>query len=420
MYNLVTAFARSYDRSIGVRELDAASIKIRTLISENMDVYLVLTSPHLTGQHTLDLKDARTVIYNKHPDLTVEQWLLANGSNTLVTTAGTMKINYLHSKTTDAYVAGYKITPSTGFLASDDESSLEEDRVHVSLVQEHIDYVSMRKHVIASVGGYLHLTDSDTTAFYVRDAVTTMKISKSPKVTLHSFANVGELQLIPMSHCDITPRNQIDLYKGITITTDESLVDKTIWLSVGGYLLHLNQIYKVVGEHSIHLNWSKLDMFRKYMDSKSHIDLSAVDTAMLLSETSNGIVDKLDLDSNAAIKAYLNLSQSFIIIIDNPTVAVDMKRIEDTGLPGKYYVYGNPYLMYMGQDGRLPPVSLINERKAWVVSTSVEQGEVANYASYTIPNNDTTLFTNAHVQAKEKRRNSLYSLDISTAILETV
>lgn len=412
MYTLNNTTVRSYHRETGVQYINAGLMKIRTLLTENSEVYLTLTNPFLTGLHTLRLSDVADQIYNTDPNLTVDAWLTLNGTTTLPTRPGKPVLQDVACKMVDAFVAGYVATTSTGFTGSDTGDILDIDRPDIALNKDGINYGDMRNNVLASVGGYLHMTDSDPTAYYIKDAATSMRIALSQKINLISLDTLGGISLIPMTQCSVSPKVGTELYKGFTLTTDSDFTNKTVWLSIGGYLLNLNKEYRQINAQSISIDWPKLHIHLKFFTAKQYIDLSTVVAAMLTLESN--VIDKTSLNSNEAIMAWLALSQSFIIVIDNPSVNVRWERLEDTGLPGKYYVYQDPYVPMLSHDGRLPPISLIDERKAWVVSTSIKSGMVNNLYGERMNPNDTSLYTRRNYSDRPHRRASLYALRITS------
>lgn len=415
MYTLIKTIARSYQRELGVREINAPDVNIRTLLRENLEVLLVLKNTYLSGTHTLNLNTVVPLIYNTSPTLTVSQWLAHIGNQTLPTTVGEPVLTTHVARMVDAYVAGFVVQTSTGFTGTDTGDVLDIDRPHLSLKKVGTEYLQMHRHVLAAVGGYLHLTDADPTGYYIKEGATTMRIAKSPKVNLISLDKIGSFSLIPIANCTITPRRGTELHRGFTLTTDRNLANKTVWLSIGGYLLNLNRGYRQINDKSIVVDWNQLNIHLKYLTAKQFIDLSAVEAT--LSFQDDGVIDKTSLNSNGAILSYLHLSQSFLIAIDNPSIYVDMVRLEDTGLPGKYYAYQHPMTPMVTHDGRLPPISLIDERKAWVVSTSVLQGRVNDYYGEKMNPTATSLYTKRKFNDRPHRRASLYSMRITSTTI---
>ena len=417
MYNLVTAHIRSYDPQIGVVELDVSNQNLWELVATSSEVYLTLTSPHLESQYVLDMSNVRDLIYASDSTLTVAEWLVALGNVALPVVEGQVTMSSKRAKSMCAYAAGYSVHSSSGRLYNQDETILEEDRLHLALTRGEHNLLDMSSYVLASINGFLHTTDSDADALYVRHGSETMQVGKSPKVNLHSFANISPFVQIPLSRCTLTPRNGSRLANGVTIATGLDLTGKTVWLSIGGHLMYLNRDYTVMNRKSIALDWNKFNFKHKYLNSRGRLNLSTVDLAMGLVDGGSGILSQQSLNTDEVIRAYLELPQSFIIVFDNPTIDVDLRRIEDMSLPGKYMVKDEPHLMYMNEEGRLPPISLIDEHKNWVVSVSIENASTSDYMFTQVPSTDNDLFTDALVKADPKHRSALYTLDIKTTTI---
>lgn len=417
MYTLVSTIARSFQPDVGVIQVDASDSSIRQLVAENMEVFLTLTHSVLTGVHTLKLSDVYPLIFSAHPTLTVSEWLTSLGNISLPLTEGQPTLTHTSVTMKDAHEAGYRMAPSTGFYGSDTGNVLEEDRPHLALTKVDIDYVAMQKCVLATVGGYLHRTDAGEQGFYVRDGATTQRISKSPKANLISFEHIGELKLIPFSHCTIAPLEGEHLKGGIVVNCPEVLQGKTVWLSIAGHLLYLRRDYFVMNDTCVYIRWSELNMHLKYMTARECIDLSSVNAAM--GDIEGDVIDREVLNTNSAILAYLNLSQSFLVVIDNPTVNTYTTRLEDSGLPGVYYAHQTPYTMLLTSDGRIPTVTVTDERKMWVVATSIKEGMVDQYYGETMNPDDTPLFTDLKSTARPHRRAALYQLHVESTLIHT-
>lgn len=417
MYELVTAHVRPYDSQLGVVELDVSDKNLWELAANSAEVYLTLTSIYLEGPRVLNLIDVRELIYSTDSNLTVAEWLMAIGNTTLPVVKAKVKLTSKLAKSMCAYVAGYSVNASNGRVFNDSEETLDEDRLHLALTKGYENLLDMSNYALASVNGFLHATDSDQDAFYIRHGSETMQVGKSPKINIHSFDNISKLTQVPLSKCTITPRSGGQLTHGVTITTDIDLTGKTVWLSVGGYLMHLNRDYKVLNRKSIVLDWTKFNFKHKYLNARGKMNLNNVDLAMNLTDGGVGVLSDLVLNRDEVIRAYLELPQSFIIVFDNPTINTVVRRLEDTSLPGKYLIQDNPYVMYLHEDGSLPPVSVIDEHKTWVVSISIERASTSDYMFTQTPSGDHDLFTDALNKVDPKHRSALYALDITSTHL---
>lgn len=414
MYTLEDTIARSYDRTVGVRSIDAGDVNVRQLLNNNSEVWLTLSNDHYDGTRALDLFLLKETIYQTDPDLTVNEWLSSIGNETLPTIDRNIVVKYFSALAMDAYDAGYVVKHSTGRIEQDDDVA-DYELTDLSLQKVGVDTVAMRNHVLATVGGYWHLVDGDSNAYYVKDGGKTAQLCGRSNVGLTSLDRVSAFTQIPLSTCEITATDAW-LKDGIHITTQHSLKDRTVWLSVGGHLLYLGREYSIVGEHTVRLDWDRLGFYKRYLRARQSIDMGSVDSLTGIGP-GVGLVSRQRMDEDDVIKAVMNLSQSFLVVLEEPSITTELTFLEDAGLPGKWYVKEHPYRTPLGSDGRSPSVELINERINWVVSTSPEDGMVDNYYSDYQNKEITDLYTGQNETGKTHYRNTLGLLDIRVSTL---
>lgn len=414
MYQLINAVIRPYDSSRPISTVIVNDLNIRSLIVSNKECYLILTNDVLDGEHVLNIKDVIEDVFKKDPDLTVDQWLSTLGNKSLPTSINELRIEEGRVRSVDAFQAGYNISPSSGRRMMDDDNLIQEDLVDLAIYKDDFNHIELGKSMLTSVGGYLHLTDYDDMGIYVKQGNLTANKYTSLKTNLISFAGVGGLELVPLSECNKIASDGVFKFNGVDIVSPSSLSNKTVYLSIAGHLMTKVDDYKISGDKTINLNISNLLLLEKYVLMRDILDTTSID--LLVDRGAKDILLKEDFKSDEVIDAFLNLSQSFIIIVDNSSVTTELVRVEEAGPIGKYFIYGSPSKLIVTGDMRLPPKYTTLEDKCHVLSTSIENGLVPNY--YQIRSSlEEEVFINHLLDNRNRVKTPIYDLNITSTKL---
>jgi hypothetical protein len=204
-----------------------------------------------------------------------------------------------------------------------------------------------------------------------------------------------------------------ELYGGIKIRVPEhDLSNKIVMMSIGGYLQINNNHYRASGDHTVTLDWDKLPVIHRYFESRNKIDLSSFEQTLDRNKNHGDALDMNQVKSNASIKAYMALTQSFLILIDVDNIQTDLHALEKTGLPGRYYAYGVPTLPLLLETGIVPSYNAIHEAGMW--SICVEENFVIRYSYDTKPVTTDLYHSDAYISQYPKRYASGYFLEIGT------
>ena len=147
-------------------------------------------------------------------------------------------------------------------------------------------------------------------------------------------------------------------------------------LSLGGYLItHMSNSFQPVGDNLYKIDIQNYPFIDRIMESKLFLDFSSFG----LTTNPNNInhYNKSELISDNFITKYITMSQSFVIVVDNPDIYVDRQFVKKDAFPGRFISYSEPKLPLMTYDNRLPEYWPICENGVW--SLNVVNSDRRNY-----------------------------------------
>lgn len=339
MYTLVSAIAEPLGGDSRWKEVSIGSLAMRAIYSTYANAVAVLTNSFLNHPVALDLALIRATWGTS--DLTLSQVLASLGSASLPTSDTIPTLATRYARYQDAFRAGYKITPKHPLYAIDMDVPLADKR-DLALQREDVDYLDFRKYAMVSVNGYWHQVDSDNLAVYVKDGDVSRQKSGQATIGVFSFKNLGELTYVP-----ITPemvykqRPEQQLRHTAYIDVGQDLSDYTVILVLGGYMhvLDKNTFFRT-GDRGLAVSVENLPLFERYHESRQMLDFSSL--PLQLTNRNDSQVGVSDLLSDACIRAYLTLPQSFIVLLKNTRVFATRYPIRATPAPGVFTSYVKP------------------------------------------------------------------------------
>lgn len=357
MYSYVNSVLRASGKNQGFKEVDISLMLLGEVYKKYVDGYIVVNNPTLSPNpiyvNLALLKRSSVLFYN----LAFETWLSAI-NNTILPTYTTPPV-YTRKDIlfADARQARYDIQVYNGTDAS--------------LYKENIDYDLMATGLLSTVNGFFHINHSIEETLIVKDAAKSMRMANSSHIGLVNFAALGVLSQHPITVDMIgSLASNIPLKQSVLLETGFDLNNKTVMVSIGGYLHVADRVIDVLNSDLglIRLNMEYLSLARRYMEMKDNIDLSSLGLSTGYGKTH--AVNVAELESDSTITAILLLSQSFICILDAPIVTVESitTAIPHTALHHEFPV--EPKYPLLSPSGRVIEYWSSNQRGRWILSTS--------------------------------------------------
>lgn len=369
MYQYVKALVKHRLPDVRFEEIDVRDIPVKALIAQYSEVYLVLTHPSVDGDLTLVLSDAAALTTPLEESVTVAQWLVMNGSDTLPTREGKPAVVESSVLARDAWQAGYKVdicVPS----GSPFNDSPDYDKTDIWLTREDTDYINVRRHCLATVNGLVHRLDADGDGIYIKDGTVSFRKVGSAHVGLISFLNVGRVHTATITpdmvyNPDPTVLYSDTFYVKVPFNTD----NKVMGIVIGGYLHLATSELKVIGSNAMQVKMARIPFLERYMESRYIIDQSNMERFHEVAEHNPTDYNLQNFYSNECILELLSQSQSFIVGVEVDHLLQEVIQLERTYLPGRFYHTERPLYPLRLQLGSLH--SYISEEEAgkWVLRT---------------------------------------------------
>jgi hypothetical protein len=347
MYSLVSALVKPLGTNSRWRTMGIENVPLNVLFSDFSQVIAILNNAVLTQSVSLDLEGFRADLGSS--TLTFNDWLASQGSNSLPTSDSVPTINTRYAYFSDVVRSGYKITPTHPTIAPDSTLPVG-DKTHALLTKTDQDYQLVYDHVLANVNGFYHQTDHSPEGLYITDGMKTCLKSGRNEVGLLDFLALGKLSFIPITDDMIyTQRPEQQLKTNCYIKTGLDLSNKTVLLVLGGYL-HLpdNRTFFRVGLGAFGIDFGQIPLVERYYESYKVIDLDSLGV-----ETAPTNPDQISLNSlfsDAVLRKYLQLSQTFLVVLDNTDIFTDTIELRQSPLIGVYTAMTKPiYPLLLGR-----------------------------------------------------------------------
>lgn len=351
MYKLVSAIGKYADQKSRWESVDISAMTLAAIYQKFTKVFAILHNDVLDQDITFDFDSIKALCY--YSTLTPNDYFTSLGNKALVSSGDYPTLKYGYVQYNDVFQAGYDVTPIFPNASITSELPASE-KTAVILTKPGADYASVYKNCLFSVNGYLHLTDYDTTGVYIMDANKTRRHSGLNTLGIYSFKDVGALKIIPITEGMVKKQaDNVPFSSRAYICLDEDIGDRTVAISVGGYL-HLCDAKTVrqVGERIVSFEFLNIPLYERIIESYGVLDLS--DLKLTDYQYKNPyLFDRAEVMSDDVIKRYLTLSQSFIVLIDNADVFTNQMPVEPTPYSGIYYTYAKPIKPLVGDRGKL-------------------------------------------------------------------
>jgi hypothetical protein len=413
MYSLINATVLSYATDSQYETVDLSNTPINVIYSIYSEVYLTLSNPYLTSNVYVDFNAVKPQI-SGYQGL-IYQWLANIGNATLPTIAAIPSTTVLYARYSDATHAGYKANVcKIGFqnplnypvdLLPDLQITRPGYSTNLQLINQYC---------LTTVNGFLHQTDYDGTYAYIQHGASTMRKSNLNNFGILSFLDIGTITTFPIDTTKVyadTSNTGMSLKNKIYLNINQSITGNSVMLSLGGYLVFPQpNVFYQVSDSIFCLHTDALPLLQRYFESSQYIDLSSLG----LSQTAlyPGAINASELLSDAVIKLYLQLPQSFWIVVNSPTLNFNPVYIQNSKLPGSFISYIKPINPLMVGYGRMAEYWSVYEDGQW--SMNVDNSFLVNYDFATNPLGNTQNINSAAIPGNQYSLSQGYTLQIHT------
>lgn len=382
MYSLIKTLVRPNTAGAPYQEIDGSPVLVRDLFQLYDQVYLVVSHPAVPQQQYVDLSVLRTEWFAWTG--TLGEKLVDNANRTLPTTASVPRVGLRYARFSDAWQAGYKtdlcdmgIVHPAGYP----KSSLRD--LKITRTKPETDMALVHQYCLPTVNGYIHDSDTDGQALYVIRGGESNNHSQVNMVGLWSFHDVGAIQRVRLTN---------DMIRS---APDSTLADR-VYFDVPGVQLEGKSYLLVLGGYVV---WADGHTFHRNGERQFALDLKSIPYEARLHESSRYIrLDNLKLDrlasdpdtftvesmwSDEAIRSYLTLSQTFLVVINTPNLMVKREAIRTCGLAGQIISYTPPRHPVMVGYGKFAEYHTLHQEGQYVLM--IEDGWYRHYQFKSVP-----------------------------------
>lgn len=349
MYTYRRAVGRKQGVSERWHDVDLTLLSLAEALQQYQTLWVWVKHWHVEEEQTFDLTELRQELYadpRSFPD-----WVNTIGNRALpvVDTPPVFETHTVRYK--DAWSAGYRVDP-IGRNSHPDVEYAREDVEDLLLTHPTVDLGLFHRHCLVSINGHLHRTDHSPYGIHVMEGNRSGLLANRTEVGILSFLGVGELECVTISP-DMVERAHPEQSLGTVavINTGRDLDNKTVLLSLGGYLHVLDDSYAVMGNGRISVHLQKVPFPQRWFDGKRRLYVDSI--PLSASDTNKDLTVVEELYGDDAVTAYLTLSQSFLILVDAKDLYVDRHGVERTHLPGRYVAHHTGEFPLIGAQGAL-------------------------------------------------------------------
>lgn len=371
MYNLIAAYVPTGHPTDLRTPIDTQNVLMDTLIRahKRVDVLVTIgTSPALY-RWQLD----RTYLGSINPYATLDDYLRSLGdTNSLPVTAVSSYAYASYLRFSDAFQAGYQATPCAPGQ-SPDLVLPPAEMTDVILTKTGIDYGLFGQSCLVSVNGFFHYSQAyslnSNQGIYVVDGGKNRNRVQHNQIGIHSFADLGTIQQIPITASMIQPQgNGFSLVDGAFLNLGVDISQSIPLLVIGGYLHVMNdRVYKAAGKETLRVDFANYPIFDRYYESRQAVDPTSLGLDVSpINPTQVGVSQML---SDAVITRLLTLSNSFVVLLSKGAYFKYRMEVHHNQLLDSYTSFIDPRYPLVNGFGRVSEYWSSLEQDRWGLKT---------------------------------------------------
>lgn len=227
------------------------------------------------------------------------------------------------------------------------DNNLPQDHLRIDREDTLIDIPSALSQVLVNVNGFYHQVENvGNKGLFIRDGNKSLQISQQNAIGMWDFQELGGFTVVPT--IPILP-----IVEGFPVLVQftQPVADKTVFFVIAGYFFPVDgQSVRQIGPTLFVIDFlhPNMRLAARYFEASEYIDLSTIQATA--AGITPGTIEVPQLYSPQALAAWLNLSQSFAVIVNRKDTYLAQRYVKRTNNP-------NQYLCYLDRD----PTDLPNE-----------------------------------------------------------
>jgi hypothetical protein len=365
MYHFNSALVREKGAGTLWETKDISGMTMQKIYTSFRGVFINLTNDYIDGEFYLDFFTLG--VADTGLDKTLAQWLVDIGNRTLDTKEGEVTIDRKYTKYVDAYSAHY-VPKMTSYKYHPDADVPLAQLNDLLLTRKNTNYEDLGNYVMASVNGIWHPTSGSAYGLYVLEGAKSGRLANDNHIGLLSWQGIGKIQTVQIGKDDIVaPVKDLKFSQSIYIYLKESMAGKTPILVFGGIIHVLDGSYTRLSDHVIKIDVKHIPLLDQYYLIRNRLDLSSL--GLDLSEDSPDLISKTQFFSDDTIVKWVDLPQTFVVLVDAAGLEVQTQPLGETQLPGRWITGIEPKGLLITDKGMTPEYLVTQENGVWVLAS---------------------------------------------------
>lgn len=331
----------------GLQPLNIENAKLGDVVSKTRALFITVYDKLLLKESTIDMSDYRTETIDFKGS--VQDWLDTKEKVPLKTFTGKIGEQFYYVRAEDLQLMGYKLLPARMELAGGRQPQVTAVGAKDILVK-HIEvanpnYPLFVQTTLFTYNGYFVRAHGRPEGIYLEGAGKNFQINDQGHVGALDFKGISSVETLPFK----AESMDIDLKKhAVYVTLDRDVLHETIWFVVAGKLICGAPAVAKTGHNTIRIDLRALDLGRLLIQSAKHIDLDNI------ANCKSGIVEAGLLDNPKVIEELFTNFNSFLVVLSNPYIGVDISPLEQYTFPTTFATEDRFHHPVMFSDGRFP------------------------------------------------------------------
>lgn len=356
--------------------IDLTAFSVQALLAQYRIVQITLTVPAALEPVYLLLSDIAST-YSSYSG-TFQQLLSDLGNASLPTSTSPIKIGNATARFYDAFALRYtfKVVDSTNaeLPVTTDESHYNDLRIDradqlvapnvldttpvpiAGIYNAPINSANAVINTLVNINGFYHLAENiGNQGIFVKDGLKSMRLANQANIGLWDFNELGGFSVLA------TVPGAVDSSgSAFQVRFTQDVSASTVFFVIAGYFFPVDgTVVSQVGARVFQIDFAHVNMrlAARYFEAAGYIDLSAV--AAAAGGATAGTIDTSLLDKAPAIAAWMALSQTFAVIVNRKDCYMQMRYVQRTENPNKYFCYLDRDLSNVPNEIENPRLSLV-------------------------------------------------------------
>lgn len=372
MYRLVSATLRERGINTTWKNVDVSKVPMFTLFEKYVSGFITVKNPYLYHDIHVDINTIRNSPKLTITNVTLSQWLTSVGDNTLPGSSVAPIITRDYVYAGDAWHTGFDVQRVlTG--VSDNPNLPASSFRNLKITKPNVDLKMLQKRTLVTVNGYLHLSTPLEDGILVQNGAISLDVCQRNRVGILSFASVGDIEQIKIQPNMIgKDKEEFDYADGVYIALGRNLTNKSLILSLGGFLHTQDNTFSIINEEKgiIRVNPRKLDLVKRLLITQLSLDISTLGLSQ--SHRFPGAIASEEVYRDDTVEKWLLMSQTFAVVVDAPNICTSRVPLDEIDTYGVYESVNTPVYPFIDAVGRLQEYVTIKNDDLYQVQ--IEQG----------------------------------------------